>query len=42
MTNSADYTVLAGRAGNASATYAGPQSGDQVTCLSCHRAHASG
>jgi hypothetical protein len=42
VTNSSDYTALAPLAGNASATYAGPQSGDQVTCLSCHRAHASG
>ncbi len=37
-----DYTVLAGLARNNAATYAGPVSGDQVTCLSCHRAHASG
>lgn len=37
--NSSDYTVLATAA---SATNAGPIDADQVTCLSCHRAHASG
>lgn len=41
-TNSGDYTVLGPLAGNASPTYAGPNSSDQVMCLSCHRAHASG
>ncbi len=41
-TNSGDYSVLAGLAKNNSPTYAGPGSGDQVMCLSCHRAHASG
>ena len=41
--NTADYTVLKGKAGNASPSYAGPDSGsDRVDCLSCHRAHASG
>jgi predicted CXXCH cytochrome family protein len=42
VTNSGDYNILAGLASNATATSAGPGSGDQVTCLSCHRAHASG
>jgi hypothetical protein len=41
-TNSGVYTTLAGLAGNGAATYAGPLANDQVTCLSCHRAHASG
>ena len=41
-TGSADYTALAALASNATATSAGPGSTDQVTCLSCHRAHASG
>ena len=41
-TNSADYTVLAGLAKNDGSALAGPGSSDQVMCLSCHRAHASG
>ena len=43
-TNSGDYTVLAGLASNtgAAASLVGPSSTDQVNCLSCHRAHASG
>lgn len=41
VTNSSDYTVLAGLARNNSPTSAGPGSTDQVSCLSCHRAHAS-
>jgi predicted CXXCH cytochrome family protein len=41
-TNSGDYTVLAGLADNNNAQRGGPASGDQVMCLSCHRAHASG
>jgi predicted CXXCH cytochrome family protein len=40
-TNSGNYTDLATLA-TVSPTSAGPNSGDQVTCLSCHRAHASG
>ena len=43
-TNSGDFTVLAAlAAGGAttSATLAGPGDGDQVMCLSCHRAHAT-
>jgi len=43
-TNSGDYTVLAGLANTNTyvAGSAGPGSSDQVMCLSCHRAHASG
>lgn len=40
VTNSANYATLAGLASN-QPTSAGPASGDQVSCLSCHRAHAS-
>jgi predicted CXXCH cytochrome family protein len=40
--NTSDYSALAGLANNGSPTGAGPSNGDQVTCLSCHRAHASG
>lgn len=41
-TNSGDYTVLAPLASNTGTSLDGPGSSDQVTCLSCHRAHASG
>lgn len=41
ITNSGDYTALAGLADNALPTYAGPSDGDKVSCMSCHRAHAS-
>jgi predicted CXXCH cytochrome family protein len=41
-TNSGDYTALAALAKNDGSALAGPGSGDQVMCLSCHRAHASG
>jgi len=41
-TNSSDYTVLAPLASNTGTSLGGPTSSDQVTCLSCHRAHASG
>jgi predicted CXXCH cytochrome family protein len=41
-TNSDVYPTLAGLASNSSPTSAGPASTDQVTCMSCHRAHASG
>jgi predicted CXXCH cytochrome family protein len=41
-TNSGDYAALAALASNGTPSSAGPASGDQVTCLSCHRAHASG
>lgn len=40
VTNSAVYTELAALASN-QPTSAGPGSTDQVSCLSCHRAHAS-
>jgi predicted CXXCH cytochrome family protein len=40
--NTNNYGTLAGLANNGSPTGAGPTDGDQVTCLSCHRAHASG
>jgi predicted CXXCH cytochrome family protein len=41
-TNSGDYAGLGTLATNNTATSTGPGNGDQVTCLSCHRAHASG
>jgi len=41
-TNSGDYTVLAPLASNTGTSLAGPGSSDQVTCVSCHRAHATG
>jgi hypothetical protein len=41
-TNSGDYTALAGFANNTGSNLNGPSSTDQVTCMSCHRAHASG
>jgi predicted CXXCH cytochrome family protein len=36
------YTTLKTHASNSGAYLAGPAQGDQVMCLSCHRAHASG
>jgi hypothetical protein len=43
-TNSSDYTALANLASNtnSAASLFGPGSGDQVMCMSCHRAHATG
>ena len=41
-TNSGDYTVLAALAKNTDTTLTGPGSSDQVNCMSCHRAHATG
>jgi predicted CXXCH cytochrome family protein len=41
-TSSADYAALATLASNTDAQLGGPVTADQVTCLSCHRAHASG
>lgn len=43
-TNSSSSTTLASIAGNTGAglSATGPSDGDQVMCLSCHRAHASG
>lgn len=40
--NSADYAALATHAVNDNSQLTGPGSTDQVSCLSCHRAHASG
>ncbi len=40
--NTGDYTVLASHARNDNSFMNGPSSSDKVTCLSCHRAHASG
>jgi hypothetical protein len=40
--NTGDYTVLGSHASNAGAYLSGPGSSDQVSCLSCHRAHATG
>jgi len=41
--NSGDYaTVLAPLARNDNSQLGGPSTNDQVSCLSCHRAHASG
>lgn len=37
-----DYTALAGHAVNDGSQNGGPASNDQVSCMSCHRAHASG
>jgi len=41
-TSASDFASLKANASNALATSAGPASSDQVMCLSCHRAHASG
>jgi len=41
-TNTGDYTVLAGLAKNDGSQLGGPASTDQVNCMSCHRAHATG
>ncbi len=40
--NTGDYTVLGGHAKIDGSQLGGPGTADQVTCLSCHRAHASG
>jgi hypothetical protein len=40
--NTGDYTVLASHALNTDAQLGGPGSSDQVNCMSCHRAHATG
>ena len=37
-----DYSILAGLAVNNDTQLGGPSTTDQVSCLSCHRAHASG
>jgi hypothetical protein len=36
-----NFTTLKSHAANNAATYAGAGTGDKVTCLSCHRAHAT-
>ena len=40
--NTGDYATLAGHAKNDNTVLTGPGASDQVMCLSCHRAHASG
>jgi hypothetical protein len=40
--NTGDYAALASNAKNDNTAVAGPAATDQVSCLSCHRAHASG
>ncbi|MBI4271048.1 MAG: cytochrome C [Candidatus Rokubacteria bacterium] len=40
--NTSDYTVLASHAQNNDSQLAGPASNDRVSCLTCHRAHATG
>jgi hypothetical protein len=42
MENSSDYATLKTHASNTNGYLNGPGSSDQVGCLSCHRAHASG
>jgi predicted CXXCH cytochrome family protein len=42
MENTGDYATLKTHASNTNAYLNGPGSSDQVSCLSCHRAHASG
>jgi len=40
--NTGDYAVLRTHASNTGGYLNGPSSSDRVSCLSCHRAHASG
>lgn len=40
--NNRDYVILKTHASNINAYLNGPGTSDQVSCLSCHRAHASG
>ncbi len=40
--NSSDYATLKTHASNTNAYLNGPGSSDQVSCFSCHRAHATG
>jgi hypothetical protein len=40
--NTSDHAALAAHARDDDSALGGPQSGDLVTCLTCHRAHASG
>jgi hypothetical protein len=41
-TNSGDFATLAALANNNNSNLSGPHANDQVNCLTCHRAHASG
>ncbi len=41
-TNNGDYAALAALAISNAPSSAGPAGGDQVNCMSCHRAHATG
>ena len=40
--NTGDYASLAAHAKSNDSALGGPQSGDLVSCLTCHRAHATG
>lgn len=40
--NTSDYAMLASHAKSDDSALAGPSTGDLVSCLTCHRAHASG
>jgi hypothetical protein len=42
MENTGDYATLKAHASNTNTYLNGPGTSDQVSCLSCHRAHASG
>ncbi len=42
MENTSDIATLKTHASNTNGSLGGPGSSDQVSCLSCHRAHASG
>lgn len=42
ISNTSDYTALALLAVNNDSKLDGPASNDQVSCMTCHRAHASG
>jgi len=42
MENSSDYASLKTHASNTNAYLTGPGTSDQVSCMSCHRAHATG
>lgn len=42
MENTGDYTALKSHAQNNNSVLNGPGTSDQVSCLTCHRAHASG
>ena len=42
VSGGASYSGLAALANNNGSNLSGPGTSDQVTCLSCHRSHASG